>query len=237
VFTLRACFPGRRRWWLLLPCAAALLFGLLARTVDESLEWGFAQVATFALFGLLLPIACLVIGDAVLGADIRAGTFPFTWLSPVPFRVIAVARWLAGTLVAWVTVVPAFTLAAFVAGVPSAAAPVALATAGASATYVAVFVFIGCATKRATVWSLGVVLLGEHLAASALDSVAQLSPGRLAFAVYSGLMAAGDIPDDLVRDGIPQGWNAVVRLVIVALVCLVLSGWRLAHVKLSGAAD
>jgi hypothetical protein len=233
-FTWRASFPRRRRWGLLLPCAGALLFGLLARTVDDTLAKGFAQVATFALFGLLLPIACLVIGDAVMGADIRAGTFPFTWLSPVPFRVIAIARWLAGTVVALVTVVPAITLAAFIAGVPEAAAPAALATAVAATAYVALFVFIGCATKRATVWSLGVILLGEHLAASTLDSVAQLSPGRLAFAVFSGLT---DVPSDLVREGIPQGWSAVVRLGFVAVVCVGLAVWRLGRIKLSGAVD
>ena len=233
-FTLRSCFPRKRRWGLLLPCVAALLFGLLARSVDDTYAEGFAQVSSFALFGLVLPIACLVIGDAVMGADIRSGNFPFTWLSPVPFRVITVSRWVAGTLVALVTVVPAFTIAAFVAGVPEAAAPAALATAVAAATYVALFVLIGCATKRATVWSLGVILLGEHLVAAALDSVAQLSPGHLAFAAFSGLT---DVPADLVRDGIPQGWSAVVRLVIVVVVCVALSGWRLSRVRLSGAVD
>jgi hypothetical protein len=235
VFALRACFPRKRRWGLLLPCALALLFGLLARSVESGTPAeAFAHVAANGLFGLLLPIACLVIGDAVMGAEVRAGTLPFTWLSPVPFWMIAVARWAAGTLVAWVTIVPAFALAAVLAGVPRAAAPAAVATVGGAGAYVAVFVLIGCATRRATVWSLGVVLLGEGLVGTALVSVAHLSPRWLAFAVFGGLT---DVPVDLVRDGLPRGWGAAVQLVVVAAVSLALSGWRLAHLRLSGSSD
>lgn len=234
-FALRACFPRKRRWGLLLPCALALLFGLLARSAESGTPAeGFAHVAANGLFGLLLPIACLVIGDAVMGAEVRAGTLPFTWLSPVPFRVIAVARWAAGTLVAWVTIVPAFALAAVLAGVPRAAGPAAVATAVGAGAYVAVFVLVGCATRRATVWSLGVVLLGEGLVATALVSVAQLSPRWLSFAVFAGLT---DVPANLVRDGLPRGWGAAVQLVVVTVVCLALSGWRLRHLRLSGSSD
>ena len=233
-FALRACFPRKRRWGLLLPCAMAILFGLLARSDSGTAAVGFARVAANGLFGLLLPVACLVIGDAVMGADVRAGTLPFTWLSPVPFRVIAIARWAAGTLVAWLTIAPSFALAAVVAGVPSAAAPAAVATLVGAAAYVALFVLVGCATRRATVWSLGVVLLGEGLVATALVSIAQLSPRWLAFAVFGGLT---DVPSDLVREGLPRGWGAAVQLVIVAVVALTLSGWRLRHLRLSGSSD
>jgi hypothetical protein len=234
-FALRACFPRKRRWGLLVPCALALLFGLLARSVESgSPAEAFAHVAANGLFGLLLPVACLVIGDAVMGAEVRAGTLPFTWLSPVSFRAIAVARWAAGALIAWLTVVPAFALAAVLAGVPRAAAPAAVATLVGAGAYVAVFVLVGCATRRATVWSLGVVLLGEGLVGTALVSIAQLSPRWLAFAVFGGLT---DVPADLVRDGLPRGWGAAVQLVVVTVVCLAFSGWRLSHLRLSGSSD
>ena len=71
-YTLRACLPLRRWWLLALPCVGAVLFGLLARVSDDPPERAFAQVASLGLFALLIPIACLVIGDAVLGAEIRA---------------------------------------------------------------------------------------------------------------------------------------------------------------------
>ena len=70
MFALRACFPRKRRWSLLVPCVLALVFGLLARSAAGSRVEGFAHVAANGLFGLLLPVACLVIGDAVMGADV-----------------------------------------------------------------------------------------------------------------------------------------------------------------------
>ena len=210
-----ACFPAEAPMG---PVAAVRDGAPLrpARPFDSgTASEGFARVADHGLFGLLLPIACLVIGDAVMGADVRAGTLPFTWLSPVPFWSIAVARWAAGTLVAWVTIVPAFALAAVLAGVSEAAAPAAVATVFGAAAYVALFVLIGCATRRATVWSLGVVLLGEGLVATALVSVAQLSPRA---AGVRGVQRAHRRPLRPRARRSARGWGAAVQLVVITLV-------------------
>jgi hypothetical protein len=40
-----------------------------------------------------------------------------------------------------------------------------------------------------------------------------------------------------VRDGIPQGGDAIVRLAIVTIVALLLANWRMGRLRLSGAAD
>ena len=95
VYTLQSCFPRRRWAALLLPCVGALLFGLLAHTINDTAERAFANVAAEGLFGLVMPIAALIIGDSVLGAEVRAGTFHFTWLSPAPTWQIVLGRWLA----------------------------------------------------------------------------------------------------------------------------------------------
>src|SRR5690606_31012437 len=83
-YTLRACVPPKRWVAVLLPSAGAVLFGLLAHAVDEPAGRAFANIAAEGIFSLMMPIAALVVGDAVLGAEIRAGTFHFTWLSPTP---------------------------------------------------------------------------------------------------------------------------------------------------------
>jgi hypothetical protein len=44
-------------------------------------------------------------------------------------------------------------------------------------------------------------------------------------------------PDRLVRDGIPQGTDAIARLLIVTLVVLLLANWRMRRLHLSGAMD
>ncbi len=175
-YTLQSCIPPKRWVAVLLPCAGALLFGLLAHAVDEPAERAFANVAAEGIFGLVMPIAALVIGDAVLGAEVRAGTFHFTWLSPTPTWQIVLGRWLGGSMVALVTIAPASALAAFVAGTPDSAGPAFLAAGVGSVAYVAIFIAIGCLTQRTAVWSLAFVFLIERLLGAALTGIAQLSP-------------------------------------------------------------
>jgi ABC-type transport system involved in multi-copper enzyme maturation permease subunit len=220
---------------LLLPCAGALLFGLLAHAINTSAERAFANVAAEGIFALVMPIAALVIGDAVLGAELRAGTFHFTWLSPAATWQIVLGRWLGGSLIAVVTIAPASALAAVVAGAPSSAGPAFVAAAIGSITYVALFVAIGCITRRTAVWSLAVVFLIERLLGAALTGIAQLSPTWESRAIFVGYL--DDPPNRLMRAGIPQGGDAVIRLLIVTVVALLIANWRMAHMRMSGAAD
>jgi hypothetical protein len=229
-YTLRACLPLKRWLGVLLPCLGAVGLGLLSTLSDRSAEYAFGTTARQGLFGLIVPLTCLVVGDAVLGADIRAGTFPLTWLSPVPFRTIVIGRWLGGWLVTLVTLVPALALAAVVAGLPEAAGPMAVAGAFGAAAYIALFVFIGVVARRAAVWSLAVVFLGERLLGQALSGVAQLSPLWESGQAYAGL--AEDIGGArLLRNGMPHGVGALVRLVIITVVCLGLAVWRIRHIR------
>lgn len=238
-YTLRSCLPARRRWSVLLACAGAVVFGALTPLVDDadtsvSTFEAFGIVAEQGLFGLVLPLTCLVIGDAVMGADIRAGTFPLTWLSPVSFRTIALGRWLGGWIVAVLTVVPALALAALVAGIPDggeAAATMALAAATGSAAYIGLFIMIGAIVRRSAVWALAIVFLGERLLGNSLSGIAQLSPMWEAQQVYAGLGPGGD---ELLRDGTPHGWSAVVRLVLILVVALAVASRRLRRLVPTG---
>jgi hypothetical protein len=230
-YTVRACVPARRVL-LLLPVAGGLLFGLLSRTVDEPAATAFVRVGGTALHSLILPIACLVIGDAVLGAEIRSGTFGFTWLSPVRFPTIVLGRWLGGWAIAVAVMVPAAVVGALAAGAPASGAPAALAVAAGSAGYLGLFVAIGATFKRPVVWSLAMILLVERLLGAALTGVAQLSPGWLAQAVLVGLTAPS-----LNTKGIPHGWAGVVRLALVTAVGLAVATRRLRHLRPASAAD
>ena len=84
-------------------------------------------------------------------------------------------------------------------------------------------------------WSLAIVFLVERLLGAALTGIAQLSPTWESRAVFVGLL--DDPPDRLVREGIPTGGAAVVRLAIVTAVALVVAAWRMRHMRLSGASD
>lgn len=237
VYTWQSCIPPKRWFAILLPCGGALLFGLLARAVHNfpTRERAFANVAAEGIFSLVMPIAALVIGDAVLGSEVRAGTFHFTWLSPTPTWQIVLGRWLGGSFVALITIAPATALAAIVAGAPSAAGPAYLATAVGSITYVALFIAIGCITRRTAAWSLAIVFLVERLLGAALTGIAQISPTWESRAIFVGYLR--DPPTRLIRDGIPQGGSAIVRLLIVTVVALGVANWRMSHMRLSGASD
>jgi ABC-type transport system involved in multi-copper enzyme maturation permease subunit len=235
VYTLQSCFPRKRWVAVLTPCAGALLFGLLARAVDETAPRAFATVAADGIFGLVMPIAALVIGDSVLGAEVRAGTFHFTWLSPTATWQIVLGRFTGGALVALVTIAPAAALAAVIAGAPAAAGPAFVAAVVGSAAYVAVFIAIGTLTRRTAVWSLAFVFLVERLLGAALTGVAQLSPTWESRAIFLGFL--DDVPSRIVRHGIPDGGAAIVRLTIVTVVALAVAIWRMSHMRHAGASD
>lgn len=235
-YTLRSCLPPKRVVAVLLAGLGAVVFGLLGRAVSApTAEEAFSHAAADGILSLMLPIAALVIGDAVLGAELRAGTFAFTWLSPTPTWQIVLGRWFAGIAVGISVMVPAAVIAAVAAGAGSAAVPLAVAVASGLVAYVALFVLVGCVTKRTAVWSLAIVFLVERLLGTALTGIAQLSPQWEARAVMVGLM---DHPARrLLRDGIPEGGAAVARLAAIAVVCLALASWRLRHITLSGPSD
>ncbi|MEX2293441.1 MAG: hypothetical protein WD691_06595 [Acidimicrobiales bacterium] len=234
VYTLGIMLHGKRWVGLALPCATAVLFGLLARALESSPSEDFAQVASTALFGLVLPVACLVIGDSALGSEIRSGSFAFTWLSPVPAWQIALGRWLGGAIIGGGMLAVAFALSAVVAGAAESADEAAVAAAFGTMAYIAVFLAIGCLVRRAAAWSLAYVFLVERLLGAALAGIAQISPGWEARAVFVEL-ANG--PTELFRDDIPQGSAAIVRLVAITVVALGLASWRLSHLRLSGSTD
>ena len=233
-YTLRVCVPRKRAALLALPCVGALLFGLLARAIDEPTASYRFNTVSGALFGLILPLACLVVGDAVLGAEVRAGTFGLTWRSPVRFSTIVLARWSAGWVIAAGVLTPAMALSALIAGVPDAAGPMALATVAGTAAYLALFVLIGVAFRRAVWWSLAVVLLGERLLGGVLPGIAQFSPQWLATMVYAGLAPGAG---GLERAGMPMGWAAVGRLAILTVVFVLLAVWRMRRLRLAGGGE
>lgn len=232
-YTVRACLPAQRAL-LLLPVAGAVLFGLLSRISDEVAVVAFARVGGAAMHTLVLPITCLVIGDALLGAEIRSGVFAFTWLSPVRYSTILVGRWLGGCLIAAAILVPAAAAAAIVAGAASSVGPAVVSASAGSAAYLALFLAIGASFRRPVVWSLVLVILVERLLGAALDGIAQLSPGWLAQSVLVGLTGPAS---DLQREGIPSGWAAAGRLALVAAVGLAIATRRLRSLRPASSAD
>ncbi|MET0145135.1 MAG: hypothetical protein ABW328_10165 [Ilumatobacteraceae bacterium] len=235
VYTLQSCVPPRRWAAVIAACVGSVLFGLLARAIDTGPDRAFAYVATEGILSLAVPIAALVIGDAVLGAEIRGGTFMFTWMTPSPVWQIVLGRWLGGSLVALVTIVPACALAALVSGARDGLAQIVVASAAGAVAYVALFIAIGCLTRRTAVWSLAIVFLVERLLGAALTGIAQISPQWESRAAFVGLL--DNPPTRLIREGVPSGGSALIRLMVISFVALAVATWRMRHLRLTGASD
>ncbi len=233
-YAVRAAAPARRRLGLLAPCGAAIGFGALSRTFGGDASYDFGRVAAVALFGLILPVTTLVVGDAVLGAEIRRGSFTFTWMSPLPTWKVVVARWIGGTVVAAGALALAFAVAALAGGTPDSVGPVVAGAVFGAAAYIAVFMAIGSIAQRAAVWSLAFVFLIERLLGAALPGVAQLSPSWEARSVFVGY---ADVAQRLHSDDIPEGTSAVVRLALITAVALAVAAWRLPRLKMVGGSD
>jgi hypothetical protein len=152
----------------------------------------------------------------------------------VRFSTIVLARWSAGWLVAAGALAPALALSAAIAGVPDAVVPIALAAVAGTAAYLALFVFIGAAFRRAAWWSLAIVLLGERLLGAVLTGIAQLSPQWLATMVYAGLGPEGA---GLEREGMPTGAAAIGRLALLTVVFVLLAVRRIRRLRLTGVGE
>ena len=163
---------------------------------------------------LVVPIAALVIGDSVLGAEVRAGTFHFTWLSPTPTgRSCSVAGSAARSSRSSRSRRRARSPRSSPAR-PTSVGPASLAAAVGARAYVAVFIAIGCLTRRTAVWSLAFVFLVERLLGAALTGIAQLSPTWESRAIFVGCSTTR--PAGSCARASPPAGAAVVRLLIVS---------------------
>jgi hypothetical protein len=65
-----------------------VLFGLLALAIDDTRNVAFARIAADGIFALIVPLAALVIGDAVLGGAFVAALVRPDGEAPSPARVV-----------------------------------------------------------------------------------------------------------------------------------------------------
>jgi hypothetical protein len=78
------------------------------------------------------------------------------------------------------------------------------------------------------------VRVGEWTIMPVVSSLGQLSPQQLARAAYAGL---GPLGEAVERSGIPTGWGAVARLVLITVVALVVTERVLRRVVILSGAD
>lgn len=176
---------GRRRVLLLLPFPVLVIgLTLIAHGVrpDAADQWGPVIVDGLGL-GVMLPVTALIVGTAVLGAEIEDGTILHILAKPLPRRQIILAKFaVSAAVIGTVSAVPMF-----VAGLVAQSARFGLAVAVgcfvAALAYSAVFLVLSLLTRRPVLIGLGYVLLWEGLLGNLLASTRVLSIHQYALTV------------------------------------------------------
>jgi len=176
---------GRRRVLLLLPFPVLVIgLTLIAHGVrpDAVDQWGPVIVDGLGL-GVMLPVTALIVGTAVLGAEIEDGTILHILAKPLPRRQIILAKFaVSAAVIGTVSAIPMF-----VAGLVAQSARFGLAVAVgcfvAALAYSAVFLVLSLLTRRPVLIGLGYVLLWEGLLGNLLASTRVLSIHQYALTV------------------------------------------------------
>jgi len=221
--TLRA-LAGRRRVLLLL-LLPILLLGLAAAFRAGN---GNATDDLLDHFGVaaLLPLVALIVGTAVLGAELDDGTAIYLLATPIPRRTIIVTKVVVAIAVTVaLTAIPEW-LAGLIAfpGQSRLAFGYAAGTAAGAAAYSALFVALSVMTRRAMAVGLIYVLVWEGLLASFVSGIAVLSVQQYSLSIARAVADAGDI--------VPAHVSVAVAIPLV-LVVICGACW-LAVVRLSG---
>ncbi len=184
---------GRRRVLLLLPFPVLVVgLTLIAHAVrpDAADQWGRVIVDGLGL-GVMLPVTALIIGTAVLGAEIEDGTVLHILAKPLPRRQIILAKLaVSAAIIGTVAAVPMF-----VAGMVAQSVRFGLALAVgcfvAALAYSAVFLVLSLLTRRPVLIGLAYVLLWEGLLGNLLASTRELSIHQYAVTVATRIAPTG----------------------------------------------
>jgi ABC-2 type transport system permease protein len=199
--------------------ALSILLGVFSRWDADPAQAAADAVTSYGL-GLVVPLATLWLGTAVIGDLVEDRLLVYLWLKPVPrWQLPAAAVLATASVLVPLTALPV-AATALVAGAGDLAPAALLAASLAGLAYAGVFVAAGLWFRRAAWWGLAFVLLWEN-------AVAHLAEGSAQFTVVgwasSVLATAPDIEVSLAAG------SAAVALVVLPAVAL--TGWLIATVR------
>jgi ABC-2 type transport system permease protein len=196
--------------------ALSVVIGLLARWDDNPAQAAADSISGYGL-GILVPLATLWLGTAVVGDLVEDRLLAYLWLKPVPRWQLPLAAGLAtASVVVPLTALP-LTASALVAGAGDVAVPALLAASLAALAYAGLFVAAGLWFRRAVWWGLAFILLWENVVAYAAEGAARFTVSGWASSVL-GLAPEVDVQ-------LEAGPAAVAFVVMPAIA---VTGWLVA---------
>jgi ABC-2 type transport system permease protein len=221
---------GRKRILLLLPLPILVIgLTLIAHALRPDRADRWAQPIIDGLgFGVMVPVIALIIGTAVLGAEIEDGTIVHILAKPLRRHEIILAKLAVSVgIIGTVSAVPMF-VAGTVADSVRFGFALAVASFVAALGYGAIFLVMSLLTRRPVLIGLVYVLLWEGLLGNLLDSTRQLSIHQ-----YAVTVAAKIAPSYLLRThvGLPV---AIIMTAVFLVAGTVLAIDRLRSFTLTG---
>jgi ABC-2 type transport system permease protein len=230
---------GRRRTILLgllaaIPVLLAVVFWAAGHVTVHDFASGVLDAVGVTL---LLPIVAVLFGTAAFGAEIEDGTIVYLLAKPISRWAIIVAKLVgAAGMTAFLTIASVFISGAIVLaplgedGAQATRAFVAAMLVG-SVCYVSVFMVLSLFTRRALLIGLVYVLVWEGALSNLLPGIANLSIRQYAVGVANGFWQMR--PEEARLS--PS--TALPLAIIVVVVTLFISTWRLMRFELPGGSD
>ncbi|KAA0239402.1 MAG: ABC transporter permease [Dehalococcoidia bacterium] len=228
--TLRQLVGKRRTVFMVL---VALLPSVLATAFRASgegdpAEWASTQLLGGMVVAMLLPLAGLVFGTAILGTEIDDGTAVYLLARPIPRREILLSKLCVAWLLTAVFVAASLLVAGTIAleGTDEWGALIAgfvVATVAGSLAYCTVFTLLSLLTGRAFIAGLLYVFIWEGLVTALFDGTRLLSlrHATLGLAGYVASVSRDTFDPELggatsvavlILAVAAAGWLAVVKL-------------------------
>jgi ABC-2 type transport system permease protein len=220
---------GRRRFFLLFPLPLLMIgLAVLSRGFGvASSEWAWPVINGLG-FTVVLPVVALIVGTAVLGAEIDDGTIVHVLAKPLPrWRIVLPKLAVAAAVTAVTVAIPMYVTGVLAEGVRLGLAVVAASVVGAVA-YSALFVALSLVTRRPVLLGLVYVLIWEGLLGNLISGTRVLSIQQYAVTLTDWIAATP------LLDGSVGRVTAVVMSVIVTAAFTWLAVERLRSFSVAG---
>lgn len=240
----------------LIPALILAIYGLTeTRAGDlanrETREF-FRQGILPMVLGVTVPITALVLAAASLGDERQQKTISYIAMRPIRREAIAasklVAAWISAFLIAGLGALATALVFGWAADSWDEIPAILVATAVTTLGFVAVFQVVGFVTDRAVIIGLGYLLIWEGIVTGAASQVATTSLWRIGASAYAGIVAGehwgrstqllgsevvADL-EDLLSGVNPGAGGAITKVVVLALISIVVTGYLMRERDLVG---
>lgn len=221
-------------------CTIPILFAIILRLANPELrDWQMRDFLAQGIFiGLfsstLLPLAALVLSTATLGDELEDKTLPYLTLKPVSRFRIVLEKYLGTLLVtvpiAWTALLTVWLVISWgsLDVTRDMVRPMLVASLAGVAGFGGLFMLISLYVQRALLVGVFYVFVWEA-------SLSQFLPGIRTISIrhYMQSIFVRMLDDDVVvLDGVSRLSTASITIVVIVLLSLILSAWRLRTMNL-----